>query len=163
MLLWKRAEWLLDTQRPHCLRNTGLGNHKGRWFPHQPKTQKKAVPSPACAVSRVPAMLLAARATLRQQARPRPGVTLRSPGGSSADPRINNVCSPNAATLILNCIPGESQMSSEASPSQPAGPLPGLRPPGRRPRGPQPCKTSPQDPNLQAAPASPGAPCWATL
>lgn len=36
-LLWKPAEWLLDTQRPQCLGNTGLGNHKGLYFPSQTK------------------------------------------------------------------------------------------------------------------------------
>lgn len=37
MLLWKPTEWLLDTQRQQCLGNTELGNHKGLYFPSQPK------------------------------------------------------------------------------------------------------------------------------
>lgn len=37
-LLWKPAECLLDTQRPQCLGNIGLGNHKGLHFPSQTKT-----------------------------------------------------------------------------------------------------------------------------
>ena len=99
-------------------------------------------------------MLLAAPATLRQLARPRPGVTLQSPGGSSADPRINDVCFPKCSNPrpkpysrgVTDVERGQPQPTGRPSARTPSSSKAPQRPTALQdePPGPQPACSSSQ-------------------
>lgn len=121
-----------------------------------PRLREKVVPSPTCAASQAPAMLLPPR--LHQTAGS--AWAWHHPSSHLAalplDPRINNACFPKCSNPCPKPYSRESQTLNEASPAnRPA--LPGLHPPGRHPRGPQPCKTSARTPTCMQ-PSQPGGP-----
>lgn len=86
-------------------------------------------------------------------------------GGSSADPRINNILSPKGSNPcpkpyswgVTDVERGRDSPSTppKASPSRPPGPLPGLCSPRRQPQRP----TALQDPDMHTAPGQPVGPC----
>lgn len=94
-------------------RGHGRGNHKGLYFPSQPKVLKKTVVPGPC-ICHVPAVLppRAAHATpscvpsrVRTSTWPGPGSIGCWPGGSPADPGINMSVLPQEAALLLSHVP----------------------------------------------------------
>lgn len=86
-------------------------------------------------------------------------------GGSSADPRINNILFPKGSNPcpkpyswgVTDVERGRDSPSTppKASPSRPPGPLPSLCSPRRQPQRP----TALQDPDMHTAPGQPVGPC----
>lgn len=125
-LPWKPAEWLLVTQRQQCLRDTGRGNHKGLYFPSQPKVLKKKnsgswslhLPRPSCSPSTCRARYSQLRAVrVPTSTQPGPGFM----GCWPADPGIKRLFShrkqPSSQTPFLRGTDVERELSTSLHPT----------------------------------------------